>query len=212
MLHFDSCSAVPATPGSRSSPPPSPSSPPINSLPVELLLAIATTGHHFLTAASLNALAQTCRSFHELLNPLLYRLNVEAMGASAAMHAAKHGHVAVLERLAAHGADFAAVKDEDGWEYGPVGVAACRGHHAVLSWFLSRTRVAEAPLVLHGALVGAVFGGHVCACRVLREHGVELCGVARLRKALVATDSLQRARADVIWALAEGLMEEEVGC
>ncbi|KAK4127264.1 ankyrin [Parathielavia appendiculata] len=203
MPYADSRSAVPAATSSSSSP-----VSPITSLPVELFLDIATR-HCPLTAKNLNALARTCRSLYELLNPLLYRFNVETTGASAAMHAARHGHVAVLERLAAHGADFAAVKDEDGWEYGPVGVAARHGQDEILSWFLRQTGVGESPLVLHSALVGAVFGGHVQICRVLRQHGIELQVLAKKEKGLAVADALQRARADVISALAKRLIGEE---
>ncbi|KAK4157081.1 hypothetical protein C8A00DRAFT_30066 [Chaetomidium leptoderma] len=170
-------------------------------IPVQLLLNIAEHNHTS-RVRDLNALAQTCRSFYGTLHPMLYFLNVQYEGASAALWAARHGRIDQLEILRGLGADLENVRDnsEDGWSFAVMSTAAAHGQDATLAWFLARTPpyvMARHQLMLNRALLQAVDFGRVSTCDILVGHGASYhYDMAQVRRALV------EGRVDVAKALA----------
>jgi ankyrin repeat protein len=132
----------------------------MSNLPVELLLKIAE--EHCTSARDLNALAQTCRGFHGLVNPVVYRHNVSEEGGDAVLWACEHGRIDTLEHLREQGARFDlefGVEVDVGSDahracFAPIHVAAKHGHVEVLAWLLD-----------HGAKLDA-FSRDYCDCQL----------------------------------------------
>jgi ankyrin repeat protein len=105
---------------------------PLLNLGNELLLYI---GDNLESEGDINAFSQTNRRLHALLNPFLYRHNVQQSSSSGLLWAAIHGQEATARLFLAEGADTN-IHDEDG--YYVLQTAADRGNEAIVKLLLER--------------------------------------------------------------------------
>jgi ankyrin repeat protein len=105
---------------------------PLLSLPNELIEIIAETIQF---ECDLNALAQTNQSLYNLLNPYLYRFNVQQRGSSAVSWAAERGRPETLQKLIQEGANLNIRVDNHALSQ-PLLTAAMEGHIGVVKVLL----------------------------------------------------------------------------
>lgn len=123
-----------------------------------------------------NSLLQTCRRFHEIFQPLIYRWAVDQRCAAASQWTGKHGRIDILKRFIAAGGDNL-IHDP---ETTPLFAAAQHGQTEMVQFLIARgieltmELKAKDEYQFYNAPVLAAENGHGPVIRVLLDAGVDI--------------------------------------
>src|SRR5215471_10038769 len=111
-------------------------------LPAELVLSVAEILE---SERDLNAFTRTNYHLYNILNPYLYRHNVQQCGSLALLWAANYGQKGTAQKLLEEGAD---VETSDGY-FTPLLLAAANGHAEVVKLLLEKNAYTESKDTYH---------------------------------------------------------------
>src|SRR5438034_116131 len=136
---------------------------PLHDLPVELLLSIAESLE---SQRDFNAFVQINHHLYHLLNPFLYRCNVQQFGSSALLWAAERGQGKAARKLLEEEANIEAANDDG---FTPLILAAANGHEEVVKLLLADDFVNPDSKCIDGwtPLLSAAARGHDAVVKLL---------------------------------------------
>lgn len=144
-------------------------------LPTELLYSLWQSLDSK-TINDANALLQTCRRFHDIFQPLIYRFAVDQCCAAASQWTGKHGRIDILKRFIAAGDDNI-IHDP---ETTPLFAAAQHGQTEMVQFLIAHgidvtmQLQAKDKYKFYNAPVLAAENGHGAVIRVLLDAGVDI--------------------------------------